>query len=124
MRMDGLEQVVLTAADPEATVRFYVQTLGLLVSNFTDGGTVLHCGGQKLVVRRAEAIPGQQGTCRTAVTLSFGTQLPMPIVTGHLAVRGVPLAAGPSRLGDGREAVSIHDPDGRLVEVVCPAGDA
>lgn len=124
MRMDGLEQVVLTAADPEATVRFYIQTLGLLVSNFTDDGTVLHCGDQKLVVRRAEAISIQQATCKSAVTLSFCTQLPMPIVTGHLAVRGVPLVVGPSRLGDGREAVRIHDPDGRLVEVVCPAGDS
>lgn len=124
MRMDGLEQVVLTASDPEATVRFYVQTLGLLVSNFTDDGTVLHCGGQKLVVRHAESIPVQQATGKSAITLSFCTQLPMPIVTGHLAVRGVPLVVGPSRLGDGREAVGIHDPDGRLIEVVCPAGEA
>jgi catechol 2,3-dioxygenase-like lactoylglutathione lyase family enzyme len=117
MRMDGLEQITLTVADVAASVRFYTQTLGLLASNFGPEGTVLHAGSQKLLLRQGE-LPAEP------TQLAFSTRLAMPIITGHLAARGVPLAAGPHRRSDGRESVVVKDPNGHRVEMVSTAGDA
>lgn len=111
MRMDGLEQMTLTVADISASVRFYTLTLGLLAATFGPEGTILHAGSQKLLLRQGDP-PSDLGR------IAFVTRAGMPILTGHLAVRGVPVVTGPQRRADGRESLVIRDPDGHEIEVI------
>jgi catechol-2,3-dioxygenase len=116
MRMDGLEQVILGVEDMSASIRFYTLVLGLLASPADLDGTTLYAGKQKLVLRQNQA--------SGPVTLTFVTQAPVPIITGHLAARGIPIVSGPVRRADGRESVVIQDPDGNCVEVISTASNA
>ena len=125
MRIRALDHLVLTVADPEATVAFY-ERLGMRREVFGDGRLALRFGGQKLNLHRAGAefepharqpVPGSADLC----LLVDGA---LEDVQRELAGAGIAIELGPvERTGaEGPlRSVYVRDPDGNLVELSEPA---
>src|SRR5215218_8820022 len=117
MRIAGLDHLVLTVADPDATVAFY-ERLGMRREVFGDGRLALRFGSQKINLHRAgseiapharRAIPGSGDICL--------------LVEGDLAAAGIAVELGPvERTGAQGPIRSLYlrDPDGNLVELAQP----
>jgi catechol 2,3-dioxygenase-like lactoylglutathione lyase family enzyme len=122
VHLTGLDHLVLTVADLDRTVDFYVRVLGMRPVVFEDGrravsfGTSkinLHQAGHELSPRAARATPGSADLCLVAST-------PIEAVAAHLSREGVPIEEGPvPRTGALGEMTSVYfrDPDGNLIEV-------
>jgi catechol 2,3-dioxygenase-like lactoylglutathione lyase family enzyme len=118
MRVDHL---VLTVADPNATVAFYGR-LGMRAEAFDDGRLALHFGQQKINLHRAGAeidphaavpVPGSADIC----LLVAGA---LEEVQAELHALGIPIELGPvDRQGAEQRIRSLYirDPDGNLVEL-------
>ncbi len=123
---DGLDHLVLTVADIEATTQFYERALGFERERFQGpGGKLRHAlkfGRQKINLQdRGTDTP----TKARVPTLGSGdfcvlASVPLDDVIAHLLSVNVPLEAGPvARRGAIGVLRSIYfrDPDGNLVEV-------
>ena len=66
MRIAGLDHLVLTVADPDATVAFY-ERLGMRREVFGDGRLALHFGSQKINPARPGRQPGRARAAAPAV---------------------------------------------------------
>ena len=122
MRIDRLDHLVLTVADVAATVRFYVEVLGMEEVSFGDGRKALAFGRQKINLHQkgAEiepkalvATPGSADLCLIAAT-------PLDEVEKELRARGVAVELGPvERTGATGKITSIYlrDPDRNLIEI-------
>lgn len=125
MKVDGLDHLVLTVADVEASVDFYQRTLGMAAVSFADGRRALAFGEQKINLHRhghefepraARPVPGSADLC-------FLTSLSLAEVQAHLAACGVVVIEGPvRRTGATGPLLSVYfrDPDGNLIEVANP----
>jgi len=124
MRIAGLDHLVLTVADPDATVAFY-ERLGMRREVFGDGRLALRFGSQKINLHRAgseiapharRAIPGSGDIC----LLVEGD---LDDVRRELAAAGIAVELGPvERTGAQGPIRSLYlrDPDGNLVELAQP----
>ena len=122
MKIDGLDHLVLTVADIDASIAFYVDVLGMEAVSFGAGRRALAFGAQKINLHPASAplaphaaqpLPGSADLC-----LISGT--PIADVMVHLHGRGVVIEQGPvSRTGATGPIMSVYfrDPDGNLIEV-------
>ena len=122
MSILGIDHLVLTVADIEATCAFYDRFLGVRRVRFGGGRSALQLGDQKINLhevgnefepKAARALPGSGDLCLVADD-------PVEELAANLASAGVPIEAGPtSRTGARGPIRSIHfrDPDGNLVEV-------
>ncbi|HEX2104732.1 MAG TPA: VOC family protein [Solirubrobacteraceae bacterium] len=124
MRIRSLDHVVLTVADPEATVAFY-ERLGMRREVFGEGRLALRFGEQKINLHTAGAefqphagrpVPGSEDFC----LLVDG-----PLVDAERELRdaGIEVELGPvERTGATRPLRSLYvrDPDGNLVELSEP----
>ena len=120
MRIRSLDHIVLTCADPEATVAFY-ERVGMQCEEFGGGRLALRFGDQKINLHRAGAefqphaaspLPGTGDLC----LLVDG---PIEAVVEHLGNVGIAIEAGPvDRTGavGPLRSVYVRDPDGNLVE--------
>lgn len=120
--ISGLDHLVLTVRDLRATIRFYVEGLGMRLEIFDEGRNALHFGSQKINLhvaghefepKAARAMPGSADLC-------FLTERPLAEVTAHLARLGVAIIEGPvARTGATGPLTSIYtrDPDGNLIEI-------
>ena len=120
MRIRSLDHIVLTCADPEATVAFY-ERVGMQREEFGAGRLALRFGDQKINLHQAGAefqphaatpLPGTGDLC----LLVDG---PIEAVVAHLGDVGIPLEEGPvDRTGavGPLRSVYVRDPDGNLVE--------
>jgi catechol 2,3-dioxygenase-like lactoylglutathione lyase family enzyme len=122
MPITGLDHVVLTVRDLTASVRFYVEGLGMALCEFEDGRKALHFGAQKinLHVSGREFEPKAQAPTPGSADLCFLTDSPLDEVARHLQVQGHPVIEGPvERTGAQGPIVSIYlrDPDGNLIEI-------
>jgi catechol 2,3-dioxygenase-like lactoylglutathione lyase family enzyme len=120
--LERLDHIVLTVADVEASVDFYVRVLGMRAVTFADGRRALHFGAQKINLHRAgrefepkaaHPAPGSADFCLISAT-------PIEEVAAHLVRCGVPIEDGPvARTGAQGEMTSVYfrDPDGNLLEV-------
>jgi catechol 2,3-dioxygenase-like lactoylglutathione lyase family enzyme len=120
----ALDHLVLTVADPEATVAWYASALGLRRVEFGEGRLALGFGGQKINLHRAgheiepkaaRPTPGSSDLCFLTASLAE--------VIARLGRSGTPIEVGPvRRAGATGPLVSIYlrDPDGNLVEVAEP----
>jgi catechol 2,3-dioxygenase-like lactoylglutathione lyase family enzyme len=121
VRIARLDHIVLTVADPEATVAFY-ERLGMSREEFDDGRLALRFGEQKLNLHRAgqpiqpharRPTPGSADVC----LLVEGT---LDAVERELELAGVVFELGPvartGALGPIR-SLYLRDPDGNLVEL-------
>ncbi len=125
MNIDGLDHLVLTVADVEATVAFYRRALGMTAVSFGEGRRALAFGSQKINLhphgrefepKAARPTPGSADLC-------FLTEMPLAEVQAHLTANGIAILEGPvRRTGATGPILSVYfrDPDGNLIEVANP----
>jgi catechol 2,3-dioxygenase-like lactoylglutathione lyase family enzyme len=122
MRIESLDHVVLTVRDLEATVRFYVEGLGMELREFQDGRHAFHFGAQKINLhvagrefepKAAQPTPGSADLC-------FLTDSPLGEVMRHLEAQGHEVIEGPVEHAGAQGAILsiyLRDPDGNLIEI-------
>jgi catechol 2,3-dioxygenase-like lactoylglutathione lyase family enzyme len=122
LKVVGLDHLVLTVEDLEATIEFYTRVMGMSVRAFERGRLALRFGSQKINLHEAgrefepharRPIPGSSDLC-------FVTEAALDEWLEHLSAGGVEVVEGPvSRLGALGPMTSIYfrDPDGNLIEV-------
>ena len=120
MRIRSLDHIVLTCADPEATVAFY-ERVGMQREEFGGGRLALRFGDQKINLHQAGAefqphaatpLPGTGDLC----LIVDGS---IEAVVEHLGEVGIAIEEGPvDRTGavGPLRSVYVRDPDGNLVE--------
>jgi catechol 2,3-dioxygenase-like lactoylglutathione lyase family enzyme len=123
--LSGLDHLVLTVRDLDATLRFYVDALGMRAATFGDGRTALHFGRQKINLHLAghEFEPKATRPTPGSADLCFLAARPLGEISERLASLGFPIIEGPlSRTGATGPITSIYtrDPDGNLIEIARP----
>lgn len=121
MRITGLDHLVLTVADIDATCDFYVRVLGMMRETFAGGRTALKFGDQKFNLHPAgneyepkavKPVPGSQDFCLIVEDVAAAE--------ARLQETGIEIIEGPGpKTGARGELLSIYcrDPDGNLVEL-------
>ena len=121
MSVTGLDHLVLTVADIEATCEFYVKALGMQRDLFAGGRTALKFGSQKINLHKAgnefepkavHPTPGSGDLCFIVPNLEAAKL--------RLDAEGVEIIEGPvPRTGAMGKLMSIYcrDPDGNLIEL-------
>jgi catechol 2,3-dioxygenase-like lactoylglutathione lyase family enzyme len=118
----SLDHLVLTVRDLDATVRFYVEGLGMELREFDEGRKALHFGSQKINLHLAghEFEPKAVYPTPGSADLCFLTERPLDEISERLESLGYPIIEGPvPRTGATGPIRSIYtrDPDGNLVEI-------
>ena len=121
MRIRALDHLVLTVADPEATVAFY-ERLGMRREVFGDGRLALRFGDQKINLHQAgrEFDPKALKPTPGSIDICFITDGALEDVAAHLKSCDVKIAEGPvARTGalGPMQSIYFRDPDGNLIEV-------
>jgi len=132
-QVEALDHLVLTVADPEASIDFYTRILGMRAERFvaTDGSTrmALVFGRQKINLHRAgaEFAPHAAAPRPGSADLCFLSRVPPEAWLAHLAAEDVASVEGPvRRTGATGPILSIYcrDPDGNLIEIATPVEGA
>jgi catechol 2,3-dioxygenase-like lactoylglutathione lyase family enzyme len=123
MRVAGIDHLVLTVTDLEATIDFYTRTLGMTVQAFDGGRLALRFGRQKINLHEAghEFEPRARSPRPGGADLCFVVEQPLSEWQEHLDGLGVTLVLGPvPRLGALGPMTSIYlrDPDGNECECI------
>ena len=120
--IDHLDHLVLTTANEDACVRFYVEVLGMALETFGEGRKAFRFGQQKinLHVKGREFEPKAHVPMPGALDLCFIATVPLEAVIARLAEKQVPIVEGPvmrtgavSRI----RSVYVRDPDLNLIEI-------
>lgn len=122
MKIDRLDHLVLTVADIEASIAFYVKVLGMEAVTFGAGRRALAFGRQKINLHPATAPLKPHAALPTpgSADLCLITTTPLAEVVAHLQRAAVAIEAGPvPRTGATGPILSVYfrDPDGNLIEV-------
>lgn len=125
--IDHLDHLVLTCVDPDATVRFYTDVLGMTLETFRGDRIAFRFGEQKinLHVKGKEFEPKAHLPVPGALDLCFMAAVPLTEVIAHLETKGWPIVEGPvERTGATRpiRSVYVRDPDLNLIEISEPIG--
>ena len=118
LALQGLDHVTVTSNDPEKSIRFYTEVLGLERGLEWPGEiTMLRCGGSCLAIARWATGKGR-GPASAIVVDHFAFR-----VTGEMFARAMtelPLKGIPVRVADHGVCNSLYlkDPDGHEVELV------
>jgi catechol 2,3-dioxygenase-like lactoylglutathione lyase family enzyme len=120
--ISGLDHLVLTVRDLDATVRFYVEGLGMALREFGDRRKALHFGSHKVNLHVAGHEFGPKAAHPTpgSADLCFLTERPLGQISERLAALGCSIIEGPvPRTGATGPILSIYtrDPDGNLIEI-------
>jgi catechol 2,3-dioxygenase-like lactoylglutathione lyase family enzyme len=120
--IDHLDHLVLTTADEEACVRFYVNVMGMALETFGAGRKAFRFGNQKinLHVKGREFEPKAQMSIPGALDLCFIASVPLDEVVARLVDKQVPIIEGPvMRTGATSRirSVYVRDPDLNLIEI-------
>ncbi len=118
----GLDHLVLTVADIDATAAFYGRVLGMRRVSFGQGRTALAFGRQKINLHQAgrELEPKARHPTPGSGDLCLITAASIEALVAHLQACGVEIEAGPvARTGavGPIQSVYFRDPDGNLIEV-------
>jgi catechol 2,3-dioxygenase-like lactoylglutathione lyase family enzyme len=125
MHIDGLDHLVLTVRDLDATMAFYTQVLGMTSVTFGAGRRALTFGQQKINLHLAGRefepkahcpVPGSADVCLL-------TSVPMAQIQDHLSACNVAIEEGPvQRTGATGPiwSVYVRDPDQNLIEIANP----
>ena len=124
MRIASLDHLVLTVANPDATVAFY-ERLGMLREAFEGGRVALRFGRQKINLHRAgaEIAPHARRPTPGSGDVCLLVEGPLDAVERELAAAGIAVELGPvERTGAQGPLRSLYlrDPDGNLVELSQP----
>ena len=122
VRIEGLDHLVLTVADVEATCAFYQAVLCMETVVFGNGRKALVFGRQKINLHPAgrEFEPKAERPTPGSADLCLITSTSLETVAAHLAACGVDIEEGPvTRTGAVGPITSLYfrDPDGNLIEV-------
>lgn len=121
MKIAGIDHIVLTVRDIDATVRFYESVLGMSKEVFGEGRVALKFGNQKINLhlygnefepKAEKPKPGSEDLCFIAKTKLLKAM-------EHIK-EGVTIIEGPvERTGATGPIISFYfrDPDGNLIEV-------
>lgn len=121
----GLDHVVLTVADVEASVSWYSDVLGMVPVTFGNGRRAVQLGTQKINLHAvADPAPDPVAAHRSPGSGDLCVVVPGPVeqVRRHLEDCGIAIEVGPvSRTGAQGPMTSLYvrDPDGNLVELGC-----
>ncbi|WP_341368125.1 VOC family protein [Yoonia sp. BS5-3] len=131
-QVSALDHLVLTVADMDRSIAFYVDILGMTVEQFhpADGSIrwALKFGAQKINLHPAKT-PFQPHAMRPApgsADLCFLSDEPLAAWAAHFEAREVTIEEGPiKRTGATGPILSLYlrDPDGNLVEISTPITD-
>jgi catechol 2,3-dioxygenase-like lactoylglutathione lyase family enzyme len=122
MNITGIDHIVLTVKDIDASVAFYESVMGMVKEVFGEGRTALKFGNQKINLHQygnefePKAIlpaPGSEDLC-------FITETKLEEAISHAESHGVEIIEGPvMRTGAVGTIRSFYfrDPDGNLIEV-------
>lgn len=123
IEIEGLDHLVLTVRNVEATCDFYERVLGMRRQAFGEGRLALHFGRQKINLhphptphRPLVAATAEPGTA----DLCFLVATPLAAVEAHLKACGVGIVLGPvDKSGAEGPLLSLYcrDPDGNLIEL-------
>ncbi len=122
MKIDGVDHLVLTVQDIEATASFYARVLGMEIITFGDDRKALSFGKQKINLHqyKKEFEPKAQYPTPGSADLCFITSVPLHEVIAHLSSCHVTVIDGPvQRTGAVGLILSVYfrDPDMNLIEV-------
>ncbi|MET3376590.1 catechol 2,3-dioxygenase-like lactoylglutathione lyase family enzyme [Variovorax boronicumulans] len=120
--IDHLDHLVLTTANEDACVRFYVEVLGMTLETFGAGRKAFRFGHQKinLHVKGHEFEPKAELPTPGSLDLCFIASVPLEEVIARLQAQGVPILEGPvMRTGATSRirSVYVRDPDLNLIEI-------
>lgn len=130
----AIDHVVVTTPNLQASLDFYVGTLGMTAEQFggADGKTrwALKFGDQKFNLQQADGSTGDVVAVAKAPTpgsldLCFLVAGALDDFIAHLKAVGVPILTGPVKRTGARftlRSVYLRDPDGNLIEVSEPMG--
>ena len=118
----GLDHLVLTVADIDATCTFYGRVLGMRRVDFGEGRVALAFGAQKSNLHPAgnEFEPKARTPMPGSGDLCFITETPLSQVIEHLGSEDIEIIEGPAEKTGARgpiRSVYFRDPDGNLIEV-------
>jgi catechol 2,3-dioxygenase-like lactoylglutathione lyase family enzyme len=121
--IDRLDHFVLTTAQPEETIRFYTEVLGMKLETFRNGQRLaLKFGKQKINihVKGREYEPKAHAPGTGTLDFCFIASVPLEQVIASLEKHKVKIIEGPciktGAMGEIR-SVYFRDPDLNLVEV-------
>jgi len=128
MNLRRLDHLVVTARDPEATIRFYTEILGMRLVTFGEGRRALAFGDQKINLHDAAApyVPHARRPEPGAVDVCFIAAEPVEQVMAELQAKGVKIEEGIVPKTGARaklRSLYIRDPDGNLIEISNEVGD-
>jgi catechol 2,3-dioxygenase-like lactoylglutathione lyase family enzyme len=120
--IDWIDHLVLTVADLDHTVDFYVRVLGMQPVTFGAGRRALRFGRHKLNLHQAghELEPKARRPTPGSVDMCLVTTTPLARLVAHLRACDVQVEEGPvARTGATGPITSVYfrDPDGNLIEV-------
>jgi catechol 2,3-dioxygenase-like lactoylglutathione lyase family enzyme len=124
MKLSHLDHLVLTVAQPEATVAFYAQ-LGMQAESFGNGRLALRFGRQKINLHQvgAEIEPHAKAPVAGSADICLLIDGSIEEVQAELNDLCIPIELGPvNRTGAEGPIRSLYlrDPDGNLVELAEP----
>src|SRR5215467_9134974 len=122
MRIDRIDHLVLTVADIERTIAFYVDVLGMTEQTFGSGRKALTFGSSKINLhqRGREFEPKAAAPTSGSADVCLIAADSIDVVVAELAAHGVTIEEGPvERTGARGPIISVYvrDPDGNLIEL-------
>ena len=122
VRIVGLDHLVLTVRDLEATCAFYERVLGMRPVMFGEGRRALEFGRQKINLHLAghEFEPKAARPTPGSADLCFVAETTLSDVIAHLRACGIGIESGPveRRGAEGTlRSVYVRDPDRNLIEI-------
>ncbi|KJY50392.1 VOC family protein [Bifidobacterium mellis] len=121
MRITGLDHLVITVRDVDATCAFYREVLGMQVQTFGNGRLALKFGRQKINIHEAghEIDPKADRPTPGSVDLCLLVEDSLDDVVAALDEHRVDYLGPVSRTGaDGAiNSVYVRDPDRNLIEL-------
>jgi catechol 2,3-dioxygenase-like lactoylglutathione lyase family enzyme len=122
MEISGIDHVVLTVKDIDATVKFYESVMGMTKEAFGEGRIALKFGDQKINLHEYgnEFEPKAKIPTPGSEDLCFITAIDLEKSVSHIESHGVEIIEGPiEKIGARGKMRSIYfrDPDGNLIEV-------
>jgi len=120
--IDRLDHFVMTTAQPEETIRFYTEVLGMTLEHFGNGRRALKFGRQKINihVKGKEYEPKAHAPGVGTLDFCFIASVPLDQVIARLAQHNVKIIEGPVQKTGAMgpiKSVYFRDPDLNLVEV-------
>ena len=121
MRITGLDHLVITVRDVDATCAFYREVLGTQVQTFGNGRLALKFGRQKINIHEAghEIDPKADRPTPGSADLCLLVEDPLDDVVAALREHRVDYLGPVSRIGAHGTITSVYvrDPDRNLIEL-------